>query len=172
MPSDSNRRNSQWAKTKTFALGFIGGILFVRSLRLYQTWRLPSLNRVCSAVLPRLRANQDVRNNIGNELNIGLLSTYAYNGGIQRKPPSKKLSLASLLPFTYTPWSLQVLFQVVGENESGFVTVETLPGGTKDPLGSDIGFKTITIDFRDGQRLVLKGPVEQHQKFIEYNRLL
>ena len=139
-------------------------------MRLYQTWRLPSIKRVCSAVLPRLRANQDVRNTIGKNLDIGLLSNYTYNGGIQWIRPRFGSSISSFLPFTYQPWSLQVFFQVVGESEAGFVTVETLPGGKKE-LGLDIGFKTIMVDFSNGQRLVLKGAVKQSQEFVEYEKV-
>ncbi len=170
MGTDSKGTISKWKLAKTFSLGFVSGIIFLRAARFYQVWRLPKVMKVQSSVLPMIRANQDVRQVIGKNLRPGLLSTFAYTGGINWRIPyfSKKSSWYSLVPFTYEPWGLRTLFQVVGENETGFVTVETLPGGKKD-LGSNIGLRAIYVDFKNGQRLVLRGVADQNKTFLEYH---
>ena len=161
---------SKWMLAKTFGLGFVSGIVFLRAVRFYQIWRLPNTTEVQSIVLPMLRANQDVRSVIGTSLRPGLMSTFAYTGGIKWRLPyvDKRSGWSSLIPFSYEPWGLRSLFQIVGENEAGFVTVETLPGGKKD-LGSNIGFKLICVDFKNGQRLVLRGTADQNRTFLEYH---
>ena len=168
----TSEKDSKLGSKKAFAYGFLTGIAFLKAVRFYQRWRLPSFNKVQSSVLPMLRANQDVRQVIGKNLKPGLLSGYAYMGGFRWSLPyfGKKANFSSLIPFTYEPWTLQVLFQVVGEKETGLVSVATLPGGKKD-FGSDFGLKLVYVDFRDGQRLVLRGSVHQSSNFVEYEKL-
>lgn len=141
---------------KTFTYGFITGLVFLRLSRYYQVRRLPNITRLQSAALSMLRGNQDVRQTIGTMLKPGLLSFHDYTGGINWRRPRISRKLSSLIPVTYEPWGIRMVFQVIGDVQSGFITMETLPGGRRD-WGSDIGVKTLSVDFHNGERLVLRG---------------
>lgn len=176
VPATSEVKTSRWILLKTFSYGLITGLVCLRAVRFYQKWRLPKTHKIQSAVLPMLRANTEVRAHIGTSLKPGLLSTYAYTGGMQWRLPymDKEKKWTSLIPVTYEPWSVQMLFQVLGEKGAGLVSLETKSGsgrgrGDGNPVS---GLKLLVVDFNDGQRLVIKDmTIGQRESVIEYEHL-
>lgn len=176
VPATSEVKTSRWILLKTFSYGLITGLVCLRAVRFYQKWRLPKTHKIQSAVLPMLRANTEVRAHIGTSLKPGLLSTYAYTGGMQWRLPymDKEKKWTSLIPVTYEPWSVRMLFQVLGEKGAGLVSLETKSGsgrghGDGNPVS---GLKLLVVDFNDGQRLVIKDvTIGQRESVIEYEHL-
>ena len=170
--SSTTNRASKWFTMKTFAFGFVTGIVCLRAVRVYQTWCLPSAKKIQLAILPMLRANNEIRRNIGSSLKPGLLSAYAYRGGLKWRLPylGKGSSWLSIIPFFYKPWSISMLFQVIGNKETGLVSLETLPASDRTH-GETVGIKSVLVDFKDGQRLVLRGNVTQSGESVEYEHI-
>lgn len=172
----SEVKTSRWVLLKTFSYGLITGLVCLRAVRFYQKWRLPKTHKIQSAVLPMLRANTEVRAHIGTSLKPGLLSTYAYTGGIQWRLPymDKERKWTSLIPVTYEPWSVQMLFQVLGEKGAGLVSLETESASSRgrgdgNPVST---LKWLVVDFNDGQRLIMKDMTAgQRESAIEYKHL-
>lgn len=108
-----------------------------------------------------LRANSDVRSLVGTYLQKGQLSAHSYSGGLHWKLPQFS-SWTSLLPVGYKPLSVKLLFQVIGDKNTGLVSLEM---DRQD-------FKYLLIDFSDGQRLILKGKDNSSKgTSLEYRQL-
>ena len=154
---------------KSFTCGLLAGLACFPALRYYRKWRLPTPKKIQSAVLPMLRANADIRKMLGTSLEPGLLSTHSYQGGYQWKSPrfNKTDSLKSLIPFSYKPSSIRLLFQIIGDKSAGMVSLEMTSGATNR---YDL-YKYMIIDFNDGQRLILKGDEKSIATSQEYKEL-
>lgn len=151
---------SRLTTVKVFTCGFVAGLLYLRSVRVLQRLRLPSLARIQTSVLPMLRANSEVRHHVGSSLKPGLLSAHAYTGGLQWKYPrlGRSLNWRQALPFYHQPWGVRMLFQVIGEHSTALVALETQ---TDSQHTGVVRYKMLTVDFNSGERLVLKGDSEQ-----------
>lgn len=151
---------SRWTVVKTFSCGFIAGVLYIRALRLVQKWRLPSLAKIQASVLPMLRAHQEVRGAVGTSLRPGLLSAVTYSGGFKWKWPqiSRNFSYKNALPFDRTPWTVQAIFQVIGDKSTALVTLETLPAAKQRGV-TELEF--LAVDFNTGERLIVKNSAKQ-----------
>ena len=163
---------SKWTTVKTFTYGFIAGLVYFRAVRMFQRWRLPSLSKIRAATLPMLRANHEIRLQVGSSLKPGLLSAHTYTGGLRWKLPrmTKPFNLRAALPFYHDPWAVRMLFQVVGEESTALVALETQPDSLSGEGGGVIRYKFLTVDFENGERLVLKGRSEQARQ-LEFPKL-
>lgn len=162
---------SRWNTLKIFSYGVISGLACARALRLYQRWRLPNVRKIQSSVLPILRANEEVRGKLGSSLKVGLLTGYSYSGGLRWRLPrvNKRQRWSGLVPVEWNPWALRVLLQVIGEKSAALVTLETQP--IKQALfGSTSGFNFVMVDFKTGERLVVKGTLQQ-PTVLKFDRL-
>ena len=166
MVGEARWHSSLWNTTKLFTYGLIAGLVYTRALKLYQKWRLPSATVVQSSLLPMLRANEEVRAKVGSSLKAGPLTAYSYSGGLRWRIPrvSQRQKWSGLVPVEWDPWALQMLFQVIGEKSTALVTLETKAGKLAEfsPLPR---FKFLMVDFRSGERLVVKGALHQTTVF-------
>ena len=158
--ADDKSWSSRWKTAKIFTYGFVAGLLCLRAVRLVQKFRLPRPAKIQTAVLPMLRANREVRHYVGSSLKPGLLSVHTYTGGIRWRYPriSRPFNLKQALPLYYQPWAVRMLFQVIGDNSTALVTLETHPDTGR---GGVVRYRLLTVDFNSGERLVLKGSRER-----------
>lgn len=129
-----------------YALGIGSGVAAVYAVYLARRFALPNPSHALMGVLPTLRANPEVRSVVGSNLRPGHFKAYSYIG--------------------IRPRILQVMFQVCGEHSSAMVTLQTLSRSK----GSPIEYKTLIVDFPNGERLLLKGTGE-NVVFQGYNPL-
>ena len=162
---------SRWATVKIFAYGIIACMVCSRAVRLSQKWWLPSISKIQASTLPMLRANHEIRQQVGSSLRPGLLSAHTYTGGLRWKLPrlSQPFSLRNALPIHHEPWAVRMLFQVVGEHSTALVALETQPNSLSVG-GGVLRYKFLTVDFDSGERLVLKGRAE-HARQMEFPKL-
>lgn len=166
---------TRWMLVKTFSYGVITGTMSLALYRLVGRWRLPNPRKLQASLLPMLRADAEVRAAVGSSLRPGLLSAYAYDGGLKWKLPfvgtrqQKNIkNWKNYLPLTYRSWQLRMLFQVVGDKSTGMVTLETEPAGYKG-VGPHISY--LFVDFNDGQRLIVRGTPDKIDSIIEYQHI-
>jgi hypothetical protein len=111
-----------------------------------------------------LRANKEIRHNVGSSLHTGLLSATSYGGGIHLTRPRISHTWTSLLPLGYEPLNLKMLFQVIGEKGSCLVSLQT--------QGEANRYKYLFVDFNDGQRLIVKENVVSRKDILtEYTNM-
>ena len=172
---ESRRSVTQWTLVKTFSYGVAVGTMTLALYRFVRRRRLPNPHKLQASLLPMLRADAEVRATVGSSLRPGLLSAYAYGGGLKWKLPlagksGKKAhkDWRKYLPLEYQPWRLRMLFQIIGDKSTGLVSLETEPAGRRG-VGPHMSY--LFIDFTDGQRLIVKGTADNIDNIVEYHQI-
>ena len=151
-----------------FSVGVVSGLVGVACWQLLRRYHSPPPERVFGAVLPMLRANAECRQVLGARLRPGLFKAYAYTGGLRgsrrtllaytprgsSRPHTPPLTLSPPPP-PPPPGSLQLMFQVVGEEGvAGMVSVVVR---RRLPWRRALEFSSVAVDLPSGERLLLKG---------------